>query len=276
MKQQSNQETEENLKQKIDLRKKQKYLRVFKRTFDQADPRLLIVLCAISVSLVSAAVMLIFEAFSASTKQTSKFVTEVESTEVAISEEVDSEMQQLSAGISDTVKSLWSTASLRLEIAENEVPIVAEASSQSFEEFAKARSEEVKEEDSTEARKSTSTTAKTEEKSESKQSESKKWDGRKLTKRAGIITGPTGKETWYNLNMSRCVQIMHDKGFEGEYWVRSDGTKMFGDYIMVAANLKKFPKGTIVETSLGTAMVCDSCGRATSEGSTLLDIAVNW
>ena len=71
---------------------------------------------------------------------------------------------------------------------------------------------------------------------------------------------------------------MRDCGYSEEeypYWVRNDGAKMLGDYVMVAANLSVYPRGSIVETSLGTGLVCDLCVGATY-GDTDLDIAVNW
>lgn len=79
-------------------------------------------------------------------------------------------------------------------------------------------------------------------------------------------------ETYYNLDMSGVVDWMHDLGYEGDYWVRDDGVKMFGDYVMVAAEYDQYPKGSIVDTSLGTGMVCD-----TGEGGwNWFDIAVDW
>ena len=50
---------------------------------------------------------------------------------------------------------------------------------------------------------------------------------------------------------------------------------MLGDYVMVAADLSVYPRGSIVETSLGTGLVCDKCVGATY-GDTVLDLAVNW
>lgn len=41
---------------------------------------------------------------------------------------------------------------------------------------------------------------------------------------------------------------MRGMGNNDEYWVRMDGAKMLGDYIMVAADLNKHPRGSIVET----------------------------
>lgn len=101
------------------------------------------------------------------------------------------------------------------------------------------------------------------------------WEGTKLTAKKGVNNGPTGKETYYNLNMNRVVKNMHKLGYSGEYWIREDGVKMFGDYIMVAANLKLYPRGTVIETSLGTGIVCDT-GEFAADNSTQCDIAVNW
>ena len=44
---------------------------------------------------------------------------------------------------------------------------------------------------------------------------------------------------------------------------------------MVAANLNVHPRGSIVETSLGLGIVCDTGGFA-SGNATQLDIAVSW
>ena len=68
---------------------------------------------------------------------------------------------------------------------------------------------------------------------------------------------------------------MHRMGVKGDYWVREDGVKMLGDYVMVAANLKTHPRGSIVETSLGTGIVCDTGGFA-KEHPERLDIATSW
>lgn len=70
---------------------------------------------------------------------------------------------------------------------------------------------------------------------------------------------------------------MRNMGYSEEkypYWVRDDGAKMLGNYIMVAANLNLRPRGTLIETSLGTGIVCDTGGFAVSN-PTQLDIAVD-
>ena len=106
-------------------------------------------------------------------------------------------------------------------------------------------------------------------------SEKVPWDGPVLNAEMGLNYGPTGEETFYNLPMDEIVARMHRRGVEGEYWEREDGVKMLGDHVMVAANLDVHPRGSIVETSLGTGMVCDTGGFA-EEHPHRLDIATNW
>lgn len=94
----------------------------------------------------------------------------------------------------------------------------------------------------------------------------------------GVFYGPSGKETYYNLPMQGVVEIMRNAGFSEEeypYWVREDGVKMLGDYVMVAADLNIRPRGSILECSLGTAIVCDT-GAFVKTNPTQLDIAVDW
>ena len=104
------------------------------------------------------------------------------------------------------------------------------------------------------------------------------YSGAVLNPSAGAILGPSGKETYYNLDMSGVVRIMRNMGYSAEeypYWVRSDGAKMLGSYVMVAANLNLRPRGSIVLCSLGEAIVADTGGFA--EGNpTQLDIATAW
>lgn len=104
-------------------------------------------------------------------------------------------------------------------------------------------------------------------------------EGSALTAYAGVYYNANGnKETYYNLNMSGVVNIMRGCGFSEEeypYWVRGDGVKMLGPYVMVAANLATYPRGTTVYTSLGTGLVCDTGGFA-ANNPTQLDIAVSW
>lgn len=99
--------------------------------------------------------------------------------------------------------------------------------------------------------------------------------GPSLTRGRGTIQGPSGKETYYNLNMSGVVNIMRRMGYDYEYWVRDDGVKMFGNYVMVAANLNLRPRGSLIQTSLGMGIVCDTGGFA-KRNPTQLDIATSW
>ena len=99
--------------------------------------------------------------------------------------------------------------------------------------------------------------------------------GQKLTATLGTTQGPTNRETWYNLPMDRVVQIMRSRGYSEEeypHWVRDDGCKMLGDYIIVAADLSIHPRGTVVETSLGKGLVCDT-GDFKED---IYDIAAEW
>lgn len=98
----------------------------------------------------------------------------------------------------------------------------------------------------------------------------------------GVLTASKGvnyygnqKETYYNLPMDGVISIAKSQGIEGEYWVRDDGCKMYGNYIIVAANLDVHPRGSLVETSLGTGIVLDTGGFATSNPNQV-DIAADW
>ena len=96
-----------------------------------------------------------------------------------------------------------------------------------------------------------------------------------LTPSGGVHNGPSGLETYYNLPMDGVIEQARNFGIEGEYWVRDDGVKMYGDYVILACNRDVHPMGTLVETSLGTGISLDTGGFA--EGNpTQCDIAVTW
>ncbi len=104
------------------------------------------------------------------------------------------------------------------------------------------------------------------------------WDGPVLNAYVGTVIGPSGKETYYNLPMGGVISIMRNAGFSEEeypYWERDDGCKMLGDYIMVAADLNLRPRGSLVDCSLGKAIVCDT-GEFIYSNPEQLDIAVTW
>ena len=104
------------------------------------------------------------------------------------------------------------------------------------------------------------------------------YNGPHLTAAKGTIQGPSGKETWYNLSMDKIIYTMRRKGYtedEYPYTIREDGAKMLGDYVIVAADLTKYERGDIVETSLGSGIVCDT-GDFTEISDVEIDIATNW
>lgn len=88
-----------------------------------------------------------------------------------------------------------------------------------------------------------------------------------LTPSSGINWFNGRKETYYNLNMAGVVSNAHAMGIDGDYWVRGDGVKMYGGYVIVAAQMAK---GTIIQTSLGTGIILDYCQAGT------IDIATVW
>ena len=101
------------------------------------------------------------------------------------------------------------------------------------------------------------------------------WNGQRLTPTLGTIMGPSGKETYYNLDMTGVIAIMRRRGNTDPYWIREDGCKMLGPYIMIAANLDIRPRGTLVPTSLGMGIVCDT-GAFAHRNIYQIDIAVDW
>ena len=50
---------------------------------------------------------------------------------------------------------------------------------------------------------------------------------------------------------------------------------MLGNYVICAADLNVHPRGSLVETSLGTGLVCDTGSFALSNPYQI-DIAVEW
>lgn len=103
-------------------------------------------------------------------------------------------------------------------------------------------------------------------------------EGAHLTESSGVFEGPSGHETYYNLPMGYCIEIMRDLGYTVEeypFWIRSDGVKMLGNYVMCAADDQTRPKGTVLESSLGPAIVVDT-GTFKYSNPTQLDICVDW
>jgi hypothetical protein len=117
-------------------------------------------------------------------------------------------------------------------------------------------------------------------------------DGSQLTPIGGVNFYFDQKETYYNLDMSELIDAVYygwaywncDREGRtnidycincGGYWVRDDGVKMFGPYVIIAANLECHPRGSIVPTSKGLAIVLDT-GDFAEWSLTWVDIAVDW
>ena len=80
------------------------------------------------------------------------------------------------------------------------------------------------------------------------------------------------KETYYDLPMSGVMRACGD----GTYSVRADGVKVDQDgYVLVAAHLGRYPRCSIVETSLGPGKVYDTGGFAASNPEQF-DLATDW
>ena len=101
------------------------------------------------------------------------------------------------------------------------------------------------------------------------------WNGSVLSPSIGVNQGPSGTERYYNLDMSGVVSIARNSGIEGEYWVREDGVKMYGGYVMCACGFDVRPRGTVIETSLGPGICLDTGGFAATDPY-MVDIAVTW
>ena len=98
-----------------------------------------------------------------------------------------------------------------------------------------------------------------------------------LTAKGGVNYFGEQKETWYNLPMDRIYEKADQRfGSHHKRWTRSDGCKMYGPFIMCAANWQEHPYGSLVESSLGTCIVLDTGAFATPENLKQIDIATNW
>ena len=100
-------------------------------------------------------------------------------------------------------------------------------------------------------------------------------EGRVLTKKGGINTFEGHQESWYNLKMTKVIQRAQASGITGIYWENSDGLKMYGSYIIVAANYDIYPYGSLINTSRGMGIVLDT-GEFIKKNPTMIDLAVAW
>jgi len=102
--------------------------------------------------------------------------------------------------------------------------------------------------------------------------------GEGLTKAKGALfhtdsTGVTHRETYYDLDMRR---VMYSCGQGGRYTVRVDGVKIDADgYVIIAANYARYPKCSVVETSVGPGKVYDT-GGFVARYPDGFDIATDW
>ena len=85
------------------------------------------------------------------------------------------------------------------------------------------------------------------------------------------------KETYYDLPMSGVMSLVSGVcGVPASYSVRADGVKVDADgYVLVAAHLGKYPRCSIVETSLGPGKVYDT-GTFAESNSEQFDLATDW
>ncbi|MFZ1250050.1 MAG: ubiquitin-like domain-containing protein [Candidatus Microsaccharimonas sp.] len=85
--------------------------------------------------------------------------------------------------------------------------------------------------------------------------------------------GVAHRETYYDLNMS---VVMSACGQGGYYEVRADGVKVDRDgYAIIAANYGRYPRCSVVETSVGPGKVYDTGGFAQRYPDGF-DIATDW
>lgn len=97
-----------------------------------------------------------------------------------------------------------------------------------------------------------------------------------LTKGKGVFyftdsNGVLHRETYYDLPMN---VVMRSCG--GTYSVREDGVKVDqSGYVIIAANLSRYPRCSIVETSLGAGKVYDTGGFASVHPDGF-DLATDW
>lgn len=94
-----------------------------------------------------------------------------------------------------------------------------------------------------------------------------------LTARLGVNYYNGARETFYNLKMDRVIERAHENGIQGDYWIREDGVKMIGPYVIVAADWNLHPYGSVVDTSLGAGLVLDT---GTFTDRSTVDIATDW
>ena len=98
-----------------------------------------------------------------------------------------------------------------------------------------------------------------------------------LNKRDGVNYYKGTKETYYNLDMTR-IYAKADANFGPWHkkWIRDDGVKMYGPYVVLAVPFDVYPYGTTdIETSLGLGIALDT-GTFAETNKNQVDVAVDW
>lgn len=94
-----------------------------------------------------------------------------------------------------------------------------------------------------------------------------------LTAKLGRIEYMGHTETWYDLPMNRIIERTDSMlGVNGLYHIDERGVKMYGDWVIVAAD-KTVTRYSFVETSFGKGIVLDN--HVTGDPN-LYDIATSW
>jgi len=85
------------------------------------------------------------------------------------------------------------------------------------------------------------------------------------------------KETYYDLPMKGVMAIAaRECGVEAYYTIREDGVKVDAEgYVLVAADLDRYPRCSVVETSLGLGRVYDT-GTFAQNNPEQFDLATDW
>lgn len=98
-----------------------------------------------------------------------------------------------------------------------------------------------------------------------------------LTKKVGVNYYNGVKETYYNLDMTRIYEKA-DRNFGSHHkkWIREDGVKMYGPYVVLAVPFDVYPYGTTdIPTSLGLGIALDT-GAFAEVNKSQIDIATSW
>ena len=71
--------------------------------------------------------------------------------------------------------------------------------------------------------------------------------------------GPSGTEDYYNCYMNTVIRTVRSEYPEDEYpyWIRQDGCKMLGEYLICSADYERYERGDIIDTSLGKAIIVE-------------------